>query len=259
MSKHPIDEKQLMMYRLGWLAVKDAEQVKNTLDSMPVQSETTVSITYFLQNIQHTWLKKQAIRQQRLEAKLDRIITWVEGDATAETITLAQQDIAEDSRCRAFYDELTTLSKHLEEVDRINPLATVRAWRKRLQQSERPSSAPALRPVWALRGDANAPIKLAVPSEYGFHISLFVGGFERQRKQIRGKLYVTNLEDTLPDNLVGASIWLLPQPSGKWHQTTINNQGVFNFADKIPPGSYALEMAWPGEFLEVLDVVVPAN
>ena len=211
----------------------------------------------FVRWLQVTQFERAGIHNRRLyeqhEAKLNRLSSLVTGEISAEDRQLAQADIDQDQSCRLFYRKLQGLYKHIQEMD---------------QQARKPAQ-PSLPPprlgvydarprsqgrsIW--RGETSEPIELPVPEEYGFKLSLFVGGFQKRHRLIRGRLIAnqTKLLTTLND----ARVWLIPNATqNNWLETQLNPEGVFELS-KVHPGSYTFEMAWSnGGFLEVPNVQI---
>ena len=254
------DFPQLVRYALGFLGPDETSAMDQALRDEPALQERLDGFNQFLRYLQSAWLRKQASTwaesQQDFETRLNRIVGLLNGDLDDEEVRLARQDIASAPHLEAFYDDLFALRDHFEAADRTDPLETLSRWAETRMASK---TQPVLQPAWALRGEDDIPLELPVPDEYGFSVKLFVGGFDGRRRIVRGRIQPKPSHgDEVLGELDGAKVWLLPESGKRWLDAQVNDEGEFELT-KVAPGNYAFEMAWPGEFLEVLDVKVPSG
>jgi len=253
------ERETLMRYVLGWLGTDEAAAVEASLDAFPEDRGLLASFSEFLQGLQDVWLRQQsqgwADSMRILEERLDQITLWVTGDLSNEEIQSAQQVLNSDPRCRTLYGLLSDVATRLEQAERLD----LRAILQRLRQtwaSGEPGTPSALQPAAAWRGQRRQPLVLDVPPEYGFYIKLFVGGFDTTHRVVKGVVQASNGE-SIPAELIKASVWLLPEAGHRVHSASLNARGEFKM-DAVLPETYVLEMAWAGKFLEILDVAIPA-
>lgn len=206
--------------------------------------------------LQSAWLRRQL--QQRAAAalaqveRLDMIAAWVMGDLDERKTMQAQQAVAEDADCQAFYNLLVKLAEHLKSTDRYAPLD---ALQDSIEELVAVPPIPMRQPAWGLRGEGRAPIMVNVPAEYGFQIQAAVGGFNQKRYTVQGKTVFNDPAVTvLPDKMVGGSVWLMPVGEYKWYKAALKPDGSF-LLENVPPGKYRLEMAWTEDFLEVQEEI----
>lgn len=222
-----------------------------TADS--VESPPTTALEDFAQTLQRMRLRHHLRARQELDQQWQRITQWVLGELSADEADALQRDIAADPQSQAFHEELATLQAHLAEVDRFKPLS---AWRQLTEQWTSPLTTPMRQPAWGWRGGGAQPLPVDVPTRYPFQMRLFVGGFDLRHREVKGRLLPRAADALLPPNLVGAGVWLLPEAGGSFYEAEVTATGAFSLV-AVPPGAYRLEMAWQGEFLEILDVLIP--
>ncbi len=221
--------------------------------------QADIELVQFLRRLQLGWWQQQ--RQQAettANVQMDQIVRWVQGDLNKAEIRTVKQMIADKPHLQSFHTDLQAIAKHIADVDRPDPLGTLQ---NLVQQITKRPSSTSLQPAWALRSTGYEPLVSPVPERYGFQIKLFVGGFDQTERLIEGRLVTASGDiDQLPADVLNADIWLLPEKSKEWDkhfQAKMKTMGRFEFS--LPPGIYRLEMAWPGEFLEFLDVTIPLN
>lgn len=227
--------------------------IAGVLDERVVNELPTVD--QFNHQLRQTWRAKQSqtqlVQHKLLSARLDRVAAWLLDEASADQIRQARQDIEADASVREFYEMGKQLKERLEFVDF-------------LPASDAPAISPKAisnpSPLYALRdgGQTTQTIVLPIPDDYGFGVRLTVtdegdGGF-----RVRGRVSTANR--TALSALENATIWLLPSDVTvrRWPETTLTRTGSFQFGKTIPSDLYRFEMNWTDEFLEVMDVAIPA-
>lgn len=222
--------------------------------------ELTNRLQQFLLRLQQTWWKQQVrflvTQITTTETMLDQITRWVEGKLPAENIALLEQQVAQNEMYQAFYADLQSLYEQLQEVDRFDPGQVIGD----LLASLIPTPlAPPTSPTWSFRGGNAYAVPLAVADEFDFTVQLFVGGFDRQRRLIRGQLSFEANSSYSPVIPGEATVWLLPAVGREWYSGQVDEAGQFELGKPVPPGAYTFEMAWPSGFLEVFDVLIPMD
>ena len=252
------EQQRLIMYLIGWLDTADSTDFQTNLSESPHLQTAVPMLETFLGKLQWRWFQHQLqheLQQTVQEGEVTRLIQWAANTLEPDEISLAQSSLEGNDLYRAFYQDLQELSVHLAEVDRQlfwqklgGILPTIP---KRHSQP-----LPPLNLAWRSKRNllSNAPTALDVPEQFDIQIKLFTGGFKQQRRDVFGQLTAKEMP-ALPETIVGATTWLLPDTGGKWLEAEIQVDGRFKMSD-VPPGSYTFEMAWPDGFLEVFDIVI---
>lgn len=201
------------------------------------------------QELQLAWLSAQA--QKRAE---DKLTQYIVGDLSPIEAQEIEAFIAMDRQMAQLVAELKTLYTHFLQVDDEIQRPTIKAIPPHLLNRQG---------AYGWRGGEEF-VQLPVQSFYPFEVLLFMlDGFTHQERSIRGQLIGRqNTVDVTDYN--GAKVWFIPPyvRNGKSaHPPDATVQDGFFRLRGIPAGvTYTFEMAWGrGEFLEVLDVTIPAG
>jgi hypothetical protein len=233
--------------QLGWQG--DSSQKYSKVENPKLSAFLTESLRYRWGN--------QAKLELQLEEKLQRIQAWVLDDTLDESRhQQAKTDVDANEYCRTYYENLQETVRQIDLANAPHPLTKIRQQLQQVFRSE--PSSPKIPSILAFRGQGGQAQSLDVPSMFSFSMRLVFGGLSQQKRFVRGHVY--NIEETGKlEEIQGATIWLLPEQRGNWHKGVVEADGKFNLPD-VPPGKYQLEMAWgEGQFLEVLDIVIPAG
>ncbi len=257
-----LDPEKLMMYVLDWLEPEEKANIRLMLESQPDSQEILGSAKYSLQLLERAWVQQQAARwsnkQLDIDERLLRITKWVNGELSAKEINLAQQDLMDDRRYKIFHDRLIDLSKALHSSFQNNLSRLVQEQLQRLLVPKT-IGTQFLRPAIGFRGQTDTPLALTIPPEFDLQLKLFIGGFDARRRSVKGA-FSTNQHNNVSvlTEIIDASVWLIPEVIGeKWHEAAVSENGSFSMT-RVPPGNYVFEMAWPDNFIEIMDVTIPA-
>lgn len=196
------------------------------------------------QELQLAWLSAQA--KKRRETELTQYIT---GDLSPFEAKEIEAFIATDAKMVQLVAELRTLYAHFLKVDK--------------EEVDTPIARPVplhllnRQGIHGWRGEQQM-MQLTVQDFYSFDVLLFLlDGTAYRKRSIRGELIGRKQPfDTTP--FEGAQVWLIPPYEKKETQVKDKVRNGHFRLRQVPPGTYTLEMAWgAGQFLEVLDIVIP--
>ena len=254
MTENDINHAQILSYVLGWLSAAETTKVTIAINQHPHYQKEVEALQAALFQLQASWIQQQAQTHQQQQSQHHHIQQWVQGDLPAPEIAQLKQAINTDPALNSYYHQVQTLWQELQNIERFS----WSEWLQTVRQAITPP--PSLTPSqqWAARGNRDTPLLLPLDPDYSLEITLFMGRQTGHTRLVEGQITDDDPQQKhLTPLLDQAHVWLLPynDDEGGW-DTTVDQFGTFVFPD-LPPGAYALEMAWPGHFLEVLDVAIP--
>ena len=259
------------LYMLGALDPAEADQAEQMVKD-PSNQQLVSRVGDVWQKLNEVRARKQAQTlvqaEVEIEQKLERIIRWVAGEATAEEAALAKIDATQNERCQAFHTELTGLK---ESLDRYTPPTVAEA--KNLVRANQAQREPlrfqplfsGMLPAWRSgqsEGSAEVELNLPLDEEFGFSMSLLIPQAEGEDREIHGEVLLPS--GLVPENVIGAKVWLMSAEQREqrgwvqWKEQEVSEMGTFMFG-KVTAGQYVLEMAWPQHFMESDPIEVPAS